>query len=115
MADNVLGRIILEAGAKAGAMTGGGAPPISGLLEGDSPPSGGGGSESSSKEAHANRFRKGIEGFNKKSLDFAKAQPKWFTSIFKKMGIQMGGFTSLRFFFNAKSHCLPRVENMKHF
>jgi len=90
MADNVLGRIILEAGAKAGAMTGGGAPPISGLLEGDSPPSGGGGSESSSKEAHANRFRKGIEGFNKKSLDFAKAQPKWFTSIFKKMGIQMG-------------------------
>jgi len=88
MAENVLGRIILEAGNKAMGTTGGGAPPINGLLEGGAPPGGGG--ADSSKEASGRRFQKGIEAFNKKSLEFAKAQPRWFTSIFKKMGIQMG-------------------------
>ncbi|MAF43331.1 MAG: hypothetical protein CMI54_04050 [Parcubacteria group bacterium] len=89
MAENVLGRIILDAGNQARGITGGGAPPISGLLEGDAP-SGGGGSADSTKEASGRRFQKGIEAFNKKSLEFAKAQPRWFTSLFKKVGIQMG-------------------------
>ena len=43
MAENVLGRIILDAGNQARGITGGGAPPISGLLEGDAPSGGGGG------------------------------------------------------------------------
>ena len=91
MAENVLGRIILDAGNKARGITGGGAPPISGLLEGDAPSGGGGGgSADSTKEASGRRFQKGIEAFNKKSLEFAKAQPRWFTSLFKKVGIQMG-------------------------
>ena len=87
MAENVLGRIILDAGNQARGITGGGAPPVTGLL-GDAPP--GGGSTTSQQEAKSNRFQKGMEVFNKKSLEFAAAQPKWFTAMFKKMGIQMG-------------------------
>lgn len=85
MAENVLGKIILDAGNQARGITGGGAPPVTGLL-GDAP----GGDGTSGNEAKTNRFQKGIEGFQKKSLEFAAAQPRWFTSMFKKMGIQMG-------------------------
>ena len=90
MAENVLGKIILDAGNRAGGVTGGGTPPVTGLLNGDSSPGGGGAAGDSTREAKANRFQKGVEVFNKKSLEFAAAQPRWFTSMFKKMGIQMG-------------------------
>ena len=86
-ADNILGKLIIEGANQAASMAGGSPSLGSGLA-------GGGGSNGNAGGAAGERetrgFQKTIRDANVKAVGFAKEQPKWWTKMFKTLGIQMG-------------------------
>ena len=82
-ADNILGKLLIESANRMGGITGG-SPLGAGLAGGD------GGSRQESAERETRSFQKTVKDAQLKAVGFAKDQPKWWTRMFKTLGIQMG-------------------------
>lgn len=82
-ADNILGKLLIESANRMGGITGG-SPLGAGLAGGD------GGSRQESAERETRSFQKTVKDAQLKAVGFAKEQPKWWTRMFKTLGIQMG-------------------------
>jgi hypothetical protein len=86
-AENILGKLIIE-GANQAASMAGGSPSLGSGLAGGGGSNGNAGSAAGEREARG--IQKTIKDANVKALGFAKDQPKWWTKMFKTLGIQMG-------------------------
>ena len=84
-ADNILGKLLIEGANKMGGITGGAPSLGTGLAGGE-----GGGSRQASAERETRGFQKTVKEAQLKAVGFAKEQPKWWTRMFKTLGIQMG-------------------------
>ena len=83
-AENILGKLIIEGANRAGGIAGG-APSLGSGLAG-----GGGGGGTRAAEQETRSFQKTVKNAQVKAVGFAKEQPKWWTRMFKTLGIQMG-------------------------
>ena len=86
-ADNILGKLIIEGANQAASMAGGSPSLGSGLAGGDGSNGNAGGAAG---ERETRGFQKTIKDANVKAVGLAKDQPKWWTKMFKTLGIQMG-------------------------
>jgi len=82
-AENILGKLIIEGANRVGGIAGGAPSLGSGLA-------GGGGGGQRSAEMETRSFQKTVKDAQVKAVGFAKEQPKWWTRMFKTLGIQMG-------------------------
>ena len=78
MPENTIGKIILEAGSRAAAQSGGGTVPGQGLVGGDS------------SESAGRKVQKETRAWQGKMLSGMADQPRWWTRMFKTMGISVG-------------------------
>ena len=78
MPENTIGKIILEAGSRAAAQSGGGTVPGQGLVGGES------------SESAGRKVQKETRAWQGKMLSGMADQPRWWTRMFKTMGISVG-------------------------